>query len=543
VEGAAAAVEMSLNARPALESPDSGTLLRGERKVLELIATGAPLETILDALCRVIDEQSGLTSSIFLLDDTGKRLTLTAGPHVPDALRAAVASFPVTVTACGAAVTRRQQIISPDIASDPLYAGFHDAAQTANIRAVWSTPFFSKHERPLGTFAVYSSVIGPPSTRNLDLVSRATHLASIAVERKRAEHAVRVSERRWRSVFDNSAIGIVMGDSTLRVAAANRAVQALGGYSEQELSVLTLFDVTHPDDRHLVEQAVADLLAGARERQIEKRFLRKNGEVIWVRTTASLIQETNEPLRFLALVEDISARKAAEQKLAESLNHLRALAARLMQTQDDERRRIARMLHETTAQDLAGLKMLLARLNRTSDRLSDADRVLLHESVQVADRSMNELRTLAYLLHPPFLDEVGLLSAVRWYIQGFADRSGIEVSLDLPEALARLTQDVETTLFRVIQEALINIHRHAGSRTAHIRLRVAADRLTLEIEDHGRGMPPDFVARLMGGTGAIGVGLAGIRERLEQLGGALEIESSDDGTIVRAIVPVPEAAS
>jgi signal transduction histidine kinase len=409
---------MSMNAQSALESPDPGTLLSGERKVLELIATGARLETILDTLCRVIDEQSSLMSSIFLLDGAGERLTLTAGPHVPDALRAVVASFPVTVTACGAAVTRREQIISPDIASDPLYTGFHDAAHMANIRAVWSTPFFSRHDRPLGTFAVYSRVTGPPSPRNLELVSHATHLASIAVERKRAEHA-----------------------------------------------------------------------------------------------------------------------------LAESLSHVRALAARLMQAQDDERRRIARMLHETTAQDLAGLKMLLARLNRTSDRLSDADRALLDDSVQVADRSMNELRTLAYLLHPPFLDEVGLLSAVRWYTQGFADRSGIEVSLDLPDGLARLTQEVETTLFRIIQEALINIHRHAESPTAHIRLRVAADRLTLEIEDHGRGMPPDVVARLMGGTGAIGVGLAGMRERLEQLGGALEIESSHDGTTVRATVPVPDTTS
>jgi PAS domain S-box-containing protein len=367
-------------------------------------------------------------------------------------------------------------------------------------------------------------------------------IATDITDRKRAEHAVRISEKRWRSVFDNSAIGIVMGDSSLRLTAANRALQALGGYSERELAALTLYDMTHPDDRHLVERAVADLLAGAHERQIEKRFLRKNGEVIWVRTTASLIQEANESPRFLALLEDISARKAAEQQLAESLTHLRTLAAKLMQTQDDERRRIAQMLHETTAQDLAALKMLLARLNRTSDRLSDADRLLLEDSVQLADRSMNEVRTLAYLLHPPFLDEVGLLSAVRWYAQGFADRSGIKVNLDLPEALERLTREVEMTLFRVIQEALINIHRHAESPTASIHLRVADGRLTLEIEDHGRGMPQDFVARLMAGTGAIGVGLAGMRERLEQLGGALEMESSHDGTIVRALVPVPTTA-
>jgi two-component system NarL family sensor kinase len=220
----------------------------------------------------------------------------------------------------------------------------------------------------------------------------------------------------------------------------------------------------------------------------------------------------------------------------------RALAAKLMRVQDAERRRIAQMLHETTAQDLAALKMLLARLNRTSDRLSHSERDLLAESIELADQSMSEIRTLAYLLHPPFLDESGLLLAVQWYAQGFADRSGIEVSLDLPAALERQRQDVETTLFRVAQEALINIHRHADSPTARLRLRLAADRLTLEIEDHGRGIPPEVVARIKGGIGPLGVGLAGMRERLEQLGGALEIESSENRTIVRALVFVHATA-
>src|SRR5881409_3225916 len=130
-----------MKAESALESPDPGTLLGGERKVLELIATGAPLETILDALCRVIDEQSGLRSSIFLLDSTGERLTLAAGPHLPDVWRTLVASFPITKTACGAAVSRREQIVSTDITVDPLYAGYQDAADAAGFRAVWSTPF------------------------------------------------------------------------------------------------------------------------------------------------------------------------------------------------------------------------------------------------------------------------------------------------------------------------------------------------------------------------------------------------------------------
>src|SRR5262249_37576840 len=170
---------------------------------------------------------------------------------------------------------------------------------------------------------------------------------------------------------------------------------------------------------------------------------------------------------------------------------MHGLIERLMRAQDDERRRIARMLHETTAQDLAALKMHLARLARTGVGLSDADRSALKESIDLAERSMTGIGTLSYLLYPPFLDEAGLLSALRWYVSGFAERSGIKVDLGLPSTLERLPQEVETTLFRVVQEALINIHHHAESPTAVIRLRVDGHRLTLEVEDRGRGMPSE----------------------------------------------------
>jgi signal transduction histidine kinase len=241
-------------------------------------------------------------------------------------------------------------------------------------------------------------------------------------------------------------------------------------------------------------------------------------------------------------LDDVSAQKTAERALHDSLTQMRALSARLMRTQDDERRRIAQMLHETTAQDLAGLKMLLSRLSRTSASLSDADRSVLKESVELSDRVMTDVRTLSYLLHPPFLDEAGLLSALRWYAEGFTRRSGIVVELDVPPTLARLARDVETALFRVIQEALLNIHRHAGSTTATVRLRATPASLSLEIEDRGRGMSEDVVAGLRTGAGAVGVGLPGMRQRLEQLGGRLEVESSKRGTRIRAVLPVSATA-
>jgi signal transduction histidine kinase len=241
------------------------------------------------------------------------------------------------------------------------------------------------------------------------------------------------------------------------------------------------------------------------------------------------------------LLTNIREREEIEYALRQQRNELRALAGRLMHTQDDERRRIAQMLHETTAQDLAAQKMLLARLNRTADRLTDGERSALTESISLAEQSMSQIRTLSYLLHPPFLDETGLLSALRWYAAGFAERSGIAVDLDLPDGFNRLPLDTETALFRIVQESLINIHRHAGSESACIRLHRDDETLVLEIEDRGHGIPKDSLKRITSRGGVVGVGIVGMSERIEQLGGCLEIASSvhgTTGTTVRVQLPL-----
>jgi two-component system NarL family sensor kinase len=239
----------------------------------------------------------------------------------------------------------------------------------------------------------------------------------------------------------------------------------------------------------------------------------------------------------VVVIEDITARTNAERELNDSYNQMRALTARLMHAQDDERRRIARMLHETTAQDLAALKMHLARLNRTVSDLSETDRGALTESISLAEQAITEIRTLSYLLHPPFLDEAGLSSALRWYAAGFSERSGIAVDLELPETLERLPLATETALFRIVQESLTNIHRHAESETARIRLQRENGTLVLAIEDQGRGIPTDSLQRIRSGGGTAGVGIAGMSERIEQLGGRLEIISSNEGTTVLVDLP------
>ena len=179
--------------------------------------------------------------------------------------------------------------------------------------------------------------------------------------------------------------------------------------------------------------------------------------------------------------------------------------------------------------------MLLARLNQGAilSATTNAMRSPKHRAGRPVD---DGIRTVSYLLHPPFLDEAGLLSALRWYVDGFAERSGIKVDLDLPEDVERLPLDTETVLFRVVQESLTNIHRHAASEAARIRLRRDAESLVLEIDDRGRGIPSTTLEHIT--SGRAGVGIASMSERMEALGGHLEIASSVRGTTVRVRLPI-----
>jgi signal transduction histidine kinase len=221
--------------------------------------------------------------------------------------------------------------------------------------------------------------------------------------------------------------------------------------------------------------------------------------------------------------------------------NLRALSARLLQLQDDERRRIARELHDSVGQMLAALNMNLSavrgdveRLAKTADALADSENLVQQMSTEV--------RTISHLLHPPLLDEAGLSSALRWYVDGFALRSKIKVDLDLPDDFGRLPRESETAIFRVVQECLTNIHRHSGSSSARIRLRQRDDQVIVEIEDKGKGIPPEKKEE-MASSGTPGVGIRGMRERLRQLGGTLEINSNGTGTVVVVGLPIAETSS
>jgi len=218
--------------------------------------------------------------------------------------------------------------------------------------------------------------------------------------------------------------------------------------------------------------------------------------------------------------------------------NLRDLSARLLQMQDEERRRIARELHDSVGQMLAALGMNLSAVRNDIDHLARTAATLT-DSESLVQEMVTEVRTISHLLHPPLLDEAGLSSALRWYVDGFSQRSGIRVDLDMPDNFERLPVELETAIFRVVQECLTNIHRHSGSPTAKIRLRQRDHEAVVDIEDKGRGIPPHKLEQ-MAAAGAPGVGVRGMQERLRQLGGKLDIESNAGGTRVKVRLPLPE---
>jgi signal transduction histidine kinase len=219
---------------------------------------------------------------------------------------------------------------------------------------------------------------------------------------------------------------------------------------------------------------------------------------------------------------------------------LRNLSARLMQSQDDERRRIARELHDSVGQTLAALAMNLTTVGTEVERLRKTAGTIADSAALVEEMS-KEVRTISYLLHPPLLDETGLVSALRWYIDGFSQRSKIEVALEVPEDFGRHPRELEMGIFRTVQECLTNIHRHSGSSTARIQLSRRDGEVRLRVEDQGAGIATEKLDEVAAAA-TPGVGIRGMRERLRQMGGTLEINSNGRGTVVQARLPIQDTA-
>jgi signal transduction histidine kinase len=245
---------------------------------------------------------------------------------------------------------------------------------------------------------------------------------------------------------------------------------------------------------------------------------------------------------FRLLTREVARTQEMERVQLEHARSLRSLSARILDLQDAERRRVARELHDSVGQYLVGLKINLEQLQHDATNLAAGHARLLAETVDMTDRCISEVRTISHLLHPPLLDEVGFESAAAWYADGFAKRCGLKVNLQLAKFDDRLPKETELALFRILQEALTNVHRHADAKSIQVSLTCDVGRVILTVHDDGRGVSREVLTRFRSGFSS-GVGLAGMRERLAELNGTLEVEALPRGTLIRATIPTLERAA
>ncbi len=372
-----------------------------------------------------------------------------------------------------------------------------------------------------------------------DATGQARRLAGIVqdiTERKQAEAALRDSEHLLRHVIDLVPHHIFAKDRAGRYLFANRAVADFVRHTPQELVGRRELDFSFNkaqtraflrDDRAVIDSGQTKFIP-------EEAGTDAAGHQRWLQTTKRAFRPPGSTERaVLGVAIDITEQKRAAAALRE-------LARRLFHAEDEERRRLARELHDSTAQRLAALVLNLDLLSAELGQAPPNVARLLANVHNLADQSAREVRNLSYLLHPPLLDQLGLASALRAYLEGFTQRSRVRVKLALSPDTLRLPGEIELALFRVVQEGLSNILRHSGSQTAGIRLQRQPRRIVLTVSDNGRGMEPGVAQALLTGRPMAGVGLAGMRERLQLLNGTLGIQTSPRGTTLRVTVPLPE---
>jgi PAS domain S-box-containing protein len=290
----------------------------------------------------------------------------------------------------------------------------------------------------------------------------------------------------------------------------------------------------HPEDRAKVDAAFVASLDKRSPSAVEYRIVMPNGRVkILEERWQTFHDEVGNPIRVVGTCRDITESVRAQEEL-------RRLSGQLLRLQDEERRRIARDLHDSTGQDLVALATILSRLHASIPSSTRKLRKLASQCQTLADQCIRDVRTLSYLLHPPMLDEAGLEDAIRHYIGGFAERTGIDVELEISPRLGRMKPGTELALFRIVQESLTNIQRHSGSSQAKVRIERDPGKITLEISDKGSGISGSLRRRNGKMLFGIGVGIPSMHERVVLIGGQLDIESSSRGTTVRVTIPVDE---
>ena len=374
-------------------------------------------------------------------------------------------------------------------------------------------------------------------------LSRVLVSATNVTQQRKALDALRESEERFRTLVRDLHVAVILNDPDGKIEFANQAALKMLGHTESEMigHDVGSLGLTPIDEQGRVmssdDRPVPTVLRTRHPVYNRTMGWQRSGspEILWIfGNSVPQFNLDGSILRVISSFTDITEMKNAEQAI-------RKLSMQLLNLQDEERRRIGRELHDGMAQTVLAVNLSLAQVRQSSPRLGAPAERALEKARTLLQQTSREIRTLSYLLHPPLLDELGLVSALKEYVHGFSERSGIETELVLPNQFSRFPQSLEIALFRVVQESLANIQRHSGSVSATIRLFEAPSSLILEIIDYGRGIILPSDGQSQPNAARLGVGIPGMRERMAQLGGRLDIESSPSGTTIRATILNPEA--
>ncbi len=378
----------------------------------------------------------------------------------------------------------------------------------------------------------------------------ALHVIGVAqdiTDRKLAQELAQSHSRAMEEqaqLLDLANDAIIARDSESRITFWNKGAESLYGWTAEEAAGRNLHALLSTPSESVEEFRAALMEKG--DWLGELRHKTRTGMQIVVQSRHVLQRGANgEVERILEVNRDITERKRAETELLETKQHLeqlvvqrtaalQELSGRLLRMQDEERRRIARELHDSMGQELSVMKMLLeSSLQRGLPDPENKNNV--EQTLQMAENVLKQVRSLSYLLHPPLLDEMGLVPALHWYVEGLSQRSGLQISLMIePKEFGRLTPELETAVFRIVQESLTNVYKHAQSPFAVVRLEQAESQVRVEVKDAGKGIPEDKMEKL---STSVGVGIGGMRERVRQFGGEVRIFSSDSGTTVEVVFP------
>ncbi|WHZ27745.1 MAG: Two-component system sensor histidine kinase [Nitrospira sp.] len=638
----------------------SDQLEADQKRVLELIAKDAPLSTVFETLIRMIEKQSAahMVASILLMDADGIHLRSCAAPSLPETYNSSIDGMAIGPHAgsCGTAAYRRRPVYVSDIANDPLWAKFAPLALPHNLRACWSTPILSSTGQLFGTLAMYYPDVREPNKEDLRLVDVATRLAAIAIERKRAEEALRLA----KFSVERAADAVYWIDSQAKILDVNEAASRMLSYSKDELCAMTIHDLNpdfqadmwpgfwaetqrrgtmmvetvhrakngrlipievsvnflvhegkeyhcafvrditerkraeeernkqeslislmlntgpgcikrvaadgtllqmNPAGLRLIEAASEDEVVGrcvfdlvvaehraafidmhrdvlaGRSHTIQYEIQGLKGTRRWMETHAAPFRNpVSGETEHLAVTHDITERKQAERQLRDTLDRVRKLSQRLESVREEERTRIARELHDELGVRLTCFRLDLARL-RSFMSWSPVPREeienKIHSMTAEVDATIASVQRLVTELRPGILDDLGLAAAVEWQCQDLERRSGIRCSCEGTEEHIPLAKPLATAAFRICQEALTNVVRHAEATAVRVRIEQVDGYLQLEVNDDGIGISPDKL------SDSRSFGLLGMRERAASLGGQIEIAGRPEkGTTVTLQLPL-----